>query len=80
MPHELMPIFPFLIPIAGMLAGMLMVVAIVGIVFWYKAREKELQFHQDLRVHEMENQKRMKELELEIEKVKAAGGSPKPSA
>lgn len=75
MPHELMPIFPFLIPIAGML----MVVAVVGIIFWYKAREKELQFHQDLRMREMENQKRLKELELEIEKVKAAGGSSKAS-
>ena len=30
------PLLPFLIP----LAGMLMVVGIVGIVFWYKAREK----------------------------------------
>jgi type II secretory pathway component PulM len=64
-----------LIPIAGMA----MVVAIVGIVFWYKAREKELQLHQDLRLREMEHQKRMKEIELEIEKLKAAGGTPKTS-
>lgn len=69
----LLGIFPLLIPIAGMA----MVVAIVGIVFWYKAREKELQFHQDLRLREMEHQKRMKELELEIEKLKAAGGTAK---
>jgi hypothetical protein len=51
---------------------MLMVIAIVAIVFWFKAREKELQFHQDLRVKEMEHQRRMKELEVEVEKVKAA--------
>jgi type II secretory pathway component PulM len=75
MPHDVIPIFPFLIPIAGMA----MVVAIIGIVFWYKAREKELQFHQDLRLREMEHQKRMKEIELEIEKLKAAGGTPKTS-
>jgi hypothetical protein len=63
---EGLPIFPFLIPIAGMA----MVVAIIGIVFWYKAREKELQYHQDMRIREMEHQRRMKELELELEKAK----------
>ncbi|MBZ5515108.1 MAG: hypothetical protein LAN62_09770 [Acidobacteriia bacterium] len=63
----LVAFLPFLIPIAGML----MVIGIVGIVFWYKARERELQFHQDLRLKEMEHQRRMKELELEVEKVKA---------
>jgi hypothetical protein len=61
------PLLPFLIP----LAGMLMVVGIVGIVFWYKAREKELQYHQEMRVKEMEHQRRMKELEVELEKAKA---------
>jgi len=49
---------------------MLMVVGIVGIVFWYKAREKELQYHQEMRVKEMEHQRRMKELEVELEKAK----------
>jgi len=48
-----------------------MVVAIVGIVHWFKARDKELQFHQDLRVREMEHQRKMKELEVELEKAKA---------
>jgi hypothetical protein len=62
---------PFLIPIAGML----MVIGIVAIVFWYKAREKELQFHQDMRLKEMEHQRRMKELELEVEKAKARSES-----
>jgi hypothetical protein len=63
----LIGLFPFLLP----LAGMVMVVGIVGIVFWYKAREKELQYHQEMRVKEMEHQRRLKELELEVEKVKA---------
>jgi len=47
-----------------------MPLGIVGIVFWYKSREKELQFHQDLRIREMEHQRKMKELELEMEKEK----------
>jgi len=51
-------------------AGMLMVLGIVGIVFWFKAREKELQYHQDMRTREMEHQRRMKELEVELEKEK----------
>jgi hypothetical protein len=66
--------FPFLallIPIAAIL----MPLGIVGIVFWYKARDKELQFHQDLRIRDMEHQKKMKELELEIEKTKARQAS-----
>jgi hypothetical protein len=55
-----------LIPIAGML----MVLGIVAIVFWFRARDKELQYHQDLRIREMEHQRKMKELEVELEKTK----------
>ena len=58
-PHELIPI-----------AGMLMVLGIVAIVFWSKARAKELQYHQDLRIREMEHQAKMKQLEVELEKTK----------
>jgi len=54
------------------LAGMLMVLGIVGIIFWFKAREKELHYHQDLRIREMEHLQKMKALELEIEKTKKA--------
>jgi hypothetical protein len=61
-----MDIPPELIPIAGML----MVLGIIAIVFWYKGREKELQVHQDMRIREMEHQRKMKELELEVEKEK----------
>ena len=63
----LLPFAVFLVPIAGML----MVLGIVGIVFWYKARERELQVHQDMRIREMEHQRKMKELELEIEKTRS---------
>jgi len=61
---------PLLIPIVGTITGTLMIVAIVGIVFWFKARDKELQYHQDLRVREMEHQRKMKELEIELEKTR----------
>jgi hypothetical protein len=68
---ENFPIFPFLIPIAGIVFGTVMVVAIVGIVHWSKARDKELQYHQDLRIREMEHQTKMKQLEIDLEKAKA---------
>jgi hypothetical protein len=61
---------PFLIPIVLFVSVTMMVVAIVGIVYWFKAREKELQFHQDLRIREMEHQAKMKALEIELEKAR----------
>jgi hypothetical protein len=51
-------------------AAILMPLGIVAVVFWYKAREKELQFQQDMRIREMEHYRKMKELELELEKEK----------
>jgi hypothetical protein len=71
------PINPLLIPIVGTIAGTLMIVAIVGIVFWFKAREKELQFHQDMRIREMEHQRKMKELEVELEIAKGRQSAEK---
>ena len=64
-------VLALLIPIAAVL----MPVLIVGIVFWYKAREKELQYHQDLRMREMEHQKKMMEMQIELEKTKAQRAS-----
>ncbi|HXW14557.1 MAG TPA: hypothetical protein VEN79_08610 [Terriglobia bacterium] len=61
---------PFLIPIVLFICITLMVIAIVGIVQWSKARDKELQYHQDLRVREMEHQLKMKQLEIELEKAR----------
>jgi len=58
-------------------AGMLMVLGIVAIVFWYRAREKELQFHQDLRIREMEHLAKMKQLEIELEKAKGRDAGDK---
>ncbi len=51
--------------------AVLMTVAIVAIVFWYKARRIQLELQRSLKMHEFEHQKRLKELELEIEKTKA---------
>jgi hypothetical protein len=69
------PFSPLMIPVVGTIFGVTMVIAIVGIVFWFKARERELQFHQEMRFREMEHQRKMKELELEIEKTKAQQSS-----
>jgi hypothetical protein len=63
---------PEMIPIWGTVFGTLMIFGIVAVVMWFKAREKELQVHQDMRIREMEHQRRMKELEIELEKSKAA--------
>ncbi len=54
------------------MTGILMPIFIVGIVFWHKTREKELTFHKELRLLEMDQQMKLKQLELEIEKAKAA--------
>jgi len=59
--------------------AILMPLGIVAIVFWYKAREKELQFHQDMRIREMEHHRKMKELELELEKEKNRRAGDKPA-
>jgi hypothetical protein len=66
---------PFVIPIAGIVFGTVMIVAIVFIVTWSKTRERELQTHQEMRIREMDHQRRMKELELDIEKTKARQGT-----
>ena len=70
-----MDINPLWIPIVALVFGTAMIVGIVAIVHWFKARERELQYHQDLRIREMEHQRKMKELEIELEKTKARSSS-----
>lgn len=53
------------------LVAVLSPVAIVWIVFWYKAHRRELELQESLRLREFEHLQRLKELELEIEKTKA---------
>jgi predicted Holliday junction resolvase-like endonuclease len=66
-----LPINPLLIPLVGTIAMLLAAVAIVGIIVWFKARDKEMQYHQEMRKREMEHQLKMKELEVELERIKA---------
>lgn len=66
--HELVK----LIAVVGIFLGpTAIILGVVGFVFWYKARVKELQYHQDLRVQEMEHQKKMMEIQVDLEKAKA---------
>ena len=64
-------------PIFIPLGGMVMVIFIVGISAMRKMRERELQAHQELRIREMEHERKLKEMEiekakLEVEKAKVA--------
>ena len=45
-------------------------IGIVAINAVRRVRERQLQYHQDLRIREMEHQRKMKELEVELEKAK----------
>jgi hypothetical protein len=57
---------PFIVPL-GVFAMVVLIVAITQIV---KIREKEMEVHQKLHIEEMEHQRRMRELELELERIK----------
>jgi hypothetical protein len=57
---------PFIIP----LAGFAMAVIIVAIVHLTKIRDVEIESHQRLRLEEMDHQRKMRELEVELEQVK----------
>ncbi len=60
---------PFLIP----LGAFLMVVLIVAIVHFAKIRDKETEVEQNLRLEVMEHQRKMKELEIELTRVRGGG-------
>ena len=45
--NDFAAISPFVIPVAGIIFGTVMIIVVVGITFWSKAREKELQVHQE---------------------------------
>ena len=57
---------PFLIP----LAVFAMVVLIVAITQIATLRGKEMEVHQRLHLEEMDHQRKMRELELELERIK----------
>src|SRR5690348_17113785 len=58
--------------------ALLMPITIVWIVFWYKARQRELELQENLRLREFEHLQRLKELELEIEKARARDPRSRP--
>lgn len=62
-------LFVYLIALVAVLSP----IGIVWIVFWYKARRRELEMQESLRLREFEHLHRLKELELEIEKARAKG-------
>ena len=68
-----MEILPGLISVLLPVSAILMPIAIVWIVFWYKARQREMELQESLRLREFEHLQRLKELELEIEKTKVRG-------
>ncbi len=51
------------------LGAFVMAIIIVAIVSMRKMREKELQAHQELRMREMDHERRIKEMEIEKAKV-----------
>ncbi len=51
-------------------AKWVMIIAVVGIVCWFRNRKSELQAHQELRTREMAHLQKMKELDIELEKTK----------
>ena len=57
---------PFVIP----LAVFAMVVLIVAIAKLTKIRNLEVEFHQKLYLEEMEHQQKMRELELQLQRIK----------
>jgi hypothetical protein len=57
---------PFFIPLA-VFAMVVLIVAIVGLT---KIRNLEVEVHQKLYLEEMEHQRKMKELELELARIK----------
>ncbi len=60
---------PFIIP----LASFVMVVLIVAITQMVKIRDKEMEVQQKLHLEQLEHQRKMQELELELQRVKQGG-------
>lgn len=60
---------PFIVP----LGAFALAAIIVGFTVWGRTRQRELQIQHDLRLQQMEHERKMKE--LEIEKIKASKGT-----
>jgi hypothetical protein len=64
---------PVIIPLAIPLAAFAMVVLIVAIAKLAKVHDREIELQQRLHLEQMEHQRKMQELELELEQVKKGG-------
>ncbi len=64
---------PGLLAVLIPVAVILMPIAIVWIVFWFKARQREMELQESLKLREFEHLQRLRELDLEIEKMKSRG-------
>lgn len=64
------------IPIVGTIFGTMMIVGIVAIVLHSRQQMQRLDY--ELHLRRMEHERRMKELELELAKVKQGGGVEAP--
>jgi hypothetical protein len=60
---------PFVIPV-GVFAMVVLIVAITQLV---KVRDMEMDVHQRLHQEELEHQRKMRELDLELERLKGSG-------
>ena len=63
-----------LAPVLAICVLGLTTVCVVAIVFWYRARDKELQVQREMRIREMEHQQKMRELEVELREGKGQSG------
>jgi len=67
--------FTDIVELVGRNGVWVMIIAVVGMGSWFKYREHELKTHQDLRLREMEHEREMKKLEVDLEKAKAGQGA-----
>ncbi len=67
---------PLWVPIVGTIFGTVMIVGIVAIVHHSKQQMQRLEY--ELHLRRMEHERRMKELELELAKVKQGGSVEAP--
>ncbi len=63
---------PFLVPVSAFAV----VALIVAITQLARIREKEIKVHQELYREEMEHQRKMKELAIELERIRKEQGEP----
>lgn len=61
----------YLVPLGASVAFFSMIVIIVAIVFWNRTRTKELDIHREMRLREIEHERNLKQMELDIEKLRA---------